>query len=121
MTTVLWSGNSQDAAKMYIEDNTTSTNLDGLNGALNDAFSDRGKNSGNHDVTGFGEVHILHASAGSIGKGRSTTVFYFFHDDKFHLIAVGEHDGNAYKIDKGLGQDQMPFQKNKKVSATGDG
>lgn len=121
MTTVLWSGDSQTDAKQYIEENATSTDLAGLNGALNDAFSDRGKNSGNHVVTGYGTVHILHASAGSRGSGRSTTVFYFFHGGNFHLIALGEHDGSAYKIDRGLGQDEMPFQKNKRVSATGQG
>lgn len=113
----------QNSAETYIRNNAATTDLAGLAGALNDAFSGRGKNSGQHDVTDYGSVQVLHASAGT--KANSTTVFFFRTGTgtttKVHLIALGEHDGNAYKIDKQLGQNQMPFQKNKKVSVTGNG
>lgn len=119
MTRVLWSGTSQNKAKVYIEDNATSTDLASLNGALNDAFLGRGKDSGTHPVVNFGEQQILHASASKRGSGHSTTVFFFGDGDELNLIAVGQHDGKAYKIDDRLGQAEQPFQKGKKVSVTG--
>jgi hypothetical protein len=121
MTRVLASYNTQDAAKEDLMQYVAEDQKTALNQALNQAYSGEGLNSGEHEIVDFGNQHVLHASAGKIGTSRTVTLFYFFDDGKFRLIALGQHEGNGYRIDKVLGQADQPFQKGRLVSATGWG
>ncbi|MDH6706596.1 hypothetical protein P3T27_003323 [Kitasatospora sp. MAA19] len=89
-----------------------------LGQALNDAYDGKGKDSGNHVVDGE-KVNVRHSSAGVAGKA-TVTLFHFFKNNEFHLVALGEHvSSTAYRIDDVLGQETAPFQKKKTVGATG--
>jgi hypothetical protein len=121
MTTVLASYDDQNAAKDDLSQYVAEDQKTALNQALNQAYDGNGENSGNHEIVDYGEQHVLHASAGKIGTSKTVTLFYFFHDGKFRLIALGQHEGNGYRIDRVLGQNEPPFEKRRLVNANGDG
>jgi hypothetical protein len=124
MTRVLRSYRSQDEAATALKKDVTQVQHHALGQALNDAFGtgSKWKNSGEHDIDGYGRKHIHHVSAGIEDTDKTVTLFFFFVDTTFHLIAVGQHKGgDRYRIDSDLGQDEEPFKAGKLVGPTGRG
>jgi hypothetical protein len=105
---------AQTDLKLYVD----SGRYTALSQALNDAFDGKGKDSGTHLIDGE-KVNVRHSSAGVVGK-PSVTLFHFFKNNEFHLVALGEHvSSSGYRIDDVLGQETAPFQKKKTVGPTG--
>jgi hypothetical protein len=121
MTRVLRSYANQTAAsddlKQYLEPNQYGA----LSGALNDVYSGRGSNSGNHTVDDFdGPQHILHASSGVAGTNKTVTLFYFMVGTVMKLIALAQHKTTTtYGISSDLGQAEEPFRRGKTVGPNG--
>ncbi|GAB2729212.1 hypothetical protein [Kitasatospora kifunensis] len=118
MTTVLKKYAKQTDAQTDLKLYLDSGHYNALGLALNDAFDGKGKDSGNHVIDGE-KVNVRHSSGGAVGK-PSVTLFHFFKNNEFHLVALGEHaSATTYRIDDVLGQEAAPFQKKKVVGPTG--
>ncbi|MET8623824.1 hypothetical protein ABZW30_08710 [Kitasatospora sp. NPDC004669] len=119
MTTVLKKYATQREAEEDLKKYVDRDRWSSLTAALNDAYDRKGKDSGNHPIDGE-TVNVRHSSAGVVGTTRTATLFHFFRGNEFCLVALGQHEGNGYRIDDELGQATSPFQKKKLVGPSGN-
>jgi hypothetical protein len=76
-----------------------------LKQALNDVGGGKGKASGSYF---FNNRPVLHASAGSVGKGTSVTILFCRDAGNEYIFAMGGHLGaSSYELDI-YGQDGNP-------------